>query len=58
MFTWKYFQTMNYLSASGLHGNLVITHQECKHNQGYKLTGVGLQHKKTEKRLVSLIQKH
>lgn len=42
-FTWKYFQTLNYLTASGLHGNPVITHQECKHDQGYKLTGIGLQ---------------
>lgn len=42
-FTWNYFQTLNYLTASGLHGNPVITHQECKHDQGYKLTGIGLQ---------------
>lgn len=26
MFTWEYFQTLNYLATSGLHGNLVITH--------------------------------
>lgn len=42
-FTWKNFQALNYLTASGLHRNPVITHQECKHDQGYKLTGIGLQ---------------
>lgn len=58
MFTWEYSQTLNYLAASGLHGNLVITHQECKHDQGYKLTCVGLQHTKIRNNinLVSLIQ--
>lgn len=56
MFTWENFQTLNYLTASGLHGNLVITHEECKHNQGYKLTGVSLQHTKVRKTYsVSLI---
>lgn len=49
MFTWEYFQTLNDLTASGLHGNLVITHQERKHNQGYKLTGVSLRHTKVRK---------
>jgi len=45
-FTWKHSQALDYLTASGLHGNPVIAHQESKHDQGHKLTGVGLQRKK------------
>lgn len=47
-FTWKHSQTLDYLTASRLHGNPVVTHQECKHDQGNKLAGVGLQSKKSE----------
>lgn len=42
-FTWKHSQALDYLTTSGLHGNPVIAHQECKHDQGHKLAGVGLQ---------------
>ncbi len=48
-FTWKHSQALDYLTASGLHGNPVIAHQERKHDQGHKLAGVGLQSTKSEK---------
>lgn len=48
-FTWKHSQALDYLAASGLHGNPVIAHQERKHDQGHKLAGVGLQGKKSDK---------
>lgn len=42
-FTWKHFEALDYLTASGLHGDPVVTHQERKHDEGHKLAGVGLQ---------------
>ena len=47
-FTWKHSQALDYLSASGLHGDPVVAHQERKHDQCHKLAGVGLQSKDKE----------
>lgn len=52
LFTWKHSQALDYLTASGLHGNPVIAHQECKHDQGHELAGVGLQGTKSEEQSV------
>lgn len=51
-FTWKHSQALDNLTPSGLHRNPVIAHQECKHDQGHKLAGVGLQGTESEEQSV------
>lgn len=47
--TWQNPQALDDLTSPWLHGDPVITHQQRKHNQGHKLTGVGLQNNRTHR---------